>query len=139
MNDHLPHALPSVLIVDDERSVRYFLRRWLGDLGYPVLLAASATEALDAMQEEPVPIMLCDVLMPVHDGLWLAEQVRARWPETVIIMATGDQSLGTIMDSQRLGAVDYLTKPFGRELLLQALRRAEDRLTANHIDAPAAS
>jgi DNA-binding NtrC family response regulator len=70
--------------------------------------------------------MLCDVMMPGRDGLSLLEEVRRRWPQTAVIMATAVQDLDTIMRSRKDGAVDYITKPFGREPLLQALRRAEE-------------
>src|SRR5687768_2123810 len=87
---HVPApSWSSVLVVDDEPPVREFLTRWLAAWGYIVTTAGSAFEALEVMQAEPVPIMMCDIKMPGHDGLWLAEQVRARWPKTAIIIATG--------------------------------------------------
>lgn len=117
-----------VLVVDDETSVREFLRRWLEGWGYTVKQASSATDALEVMLAEPASIMLCDIKMPGHDGLWLAERVREKWPQTGIIMATALDNLDIVMKSQRLGAIDYVAKPFGRELLLQALRRATAKL-----------
>ena len=57
-------------------------------------------------------------------------RVRAQWPRTVIIMATGADDLETVMKSQRAGAVDYMRKPFGREFLRQALDRAQAALDA---------
>ena len=113
-----------VLVVDDEPPVREFLTRWLQGWGYAVKQAGSAAEALEVMFAEPASIMLCDVKMPGHDGLWLAERVRTQWPHTAIIMATSDVEIRTVLKSRTLGAVDYVTKPFGRELLLQALHRA---------------
>lgn len=71
--------------------------------------------------------MLCDVMMPVHDGLWLAEQVRTRWPQTAVIMASSAQDTDTVMRMRKHRAVDYVTKPFGREMLRQALQRASER------------
>jgi len=112
------------LVVDDEPPVREFLTRWLQDWGYAVKQAASASEALEVMLVEPASIMLCDIRMPGHDGLWLAEQVRARWPQTAVIMATAVTDMPTVLKSRHLGAVDYVTKPFGREMLRQAIRRA---------------
>lgn len=117
-----------VLIVDDEISIRKFLTRWLESWGYAVKAAAGADEALAVMREEPASIMLCDVMMPGRDGLSLLEEVRRRWPETMVIMATAVQDLQTVMRSRQDGAVDYVTKPFGRELLLQALGRAVEKM-----------
>jgi CheY-like chemotaxis protein len=113
-----------VMIVDDEESIRALLSRWLIGWGYTPRLAASANDALEQLAAAPASIVLCDVMMPVHDGLWLAEQIRARWPQTTLIMASGAQDMQTVTTSRRHGAVDYVTKPFGREMVLQALRRA---------------
>ena len=116
----------TVLVVDDEPPVRKFLTRWLEGWGYAVKQAGSAAEALEVMFAEPASIMVCDIKMPGgHDGLWPAERVRAQWPHTAIIMATGDLEIRTVLKSRALGAVDYVTKPFGRALLLQALQRAK--------------
>jgi DNA-binding NtrC family response regulator len=117
-----------VLIVDDEASIRSFLTRWLESWGYTVKAAGGVDEALAVMEEEPTSIMLCDVMMPGRDGLSLLEEVRRRWPKTVVIMATALQDLQTVMRSRDHGAIDYVTKPFGREPLLQALRRAEEKV-----------
>ena len=117
-----------VLVVDDEAPICRLLKRWLEAWGYAVKDAGSATDALAAMEAEPASIVLCDIRMPGHDGIWLAEQVRTKWPNTAIIMATGVDDFQTITRSQSVGAVDYVTKPFGRELLMQALQRAEAAL-----------
>ena len=120
----------TVLVVDDEPRVRELLRRWLEPWGYDVTEAGTASEALDVMLTEPASIVLLDIRMPGYDGFWLMERVRAKWPRTVIIMATGNDDLAVVMKSQRAGAVDYVTKPFGRELLRQALHRANAALDA---------
>jgi CheY-like chemotaxis protein len=111
--------------VDDEAPNRTLLSRWLEGWGYAVKQAASATEALERMLAEPASIILVDIAMPGHDGFWLVERIRQKWPKTAIIMATGADDMDGVMKSQRAGAVDYLLKPFGRELLRQALDRAE--------------
>lgn len=113
-----------VLIVDDEAPIRRLLARWLEGWGYAVKEAGNAPEALDAMLAEPASIVLCDIKMPEHDGLWLVERLRARWPTTAIIMATSVQNVQTVIKTRQEGVVDYITKPFGREAVLQALRRA---------------
>jgi DNA-binding NtrC family response regulator len=115
-----------VLIVDDETSIRDFLARWLQAWGYTVRTAESADAAVAQMTEEPARIMLCDVTMPGRDGLSLLAEVRDRWPSTAVIMATAVQDVRTVTQSRKDGAVGYVTKPFGRELLRQALQRAEE-------------
>ena len=120
---------PKVLIVDDERPVRALLIRWLAAWGYhQVREAASAVEALDAMEAEPADVMVCDIGMPEHDGLWLAEQVAGRWPSTAIVMGTGRDESEVVRSSRKVGAVAYVTKPFDRDLLRQAIDHASGRL-----------
>jgi CheY-like chemotaxis protein len=117
-----------VLVVDDEEAIRRLLTRWLSGWGYEAKEAGNADDAIEIMTAEPADIILCDVMMPVHDGIWLAEQVRGRWPQTAVIMASSAQDMETVMRMRKQGAVDYVTKPFGREMLRQALQRASNRL-----------
>jgi len=120
-----------VLVVDDEQAIRRLLTRWLSGWGYEATEAGTADEAIEMMTAEPADIMLCDVMMPVHDGIWLAEQVRSRWPQTAVIMASSAQDMETVMRMRKQGAVDYVTKPFGREMLRQALQRASERIQSS--------
>src|SRR5438876_373966 len=71
----------------------------------------------------PPAVALCDIRMPGHDGLWLAQQIRQEWPETAVIMATGVQDVASAVASLRQGVIDYLTKPFGRDRLRDAVSR----------------
>jgi DNA-binding NtrC family response regulator len=116
--------MPYVLVVDDERSIRVALRRRLEGWGYAVREAASATDALDIMLAEPAGIVISDIRMPQHDGLWLLQRIREQWPETGVIMVTGADDIASIEKSRTLGAAGYVLKPFDRELLRQALRQA---------------
>lgn len=113
-----------VLIVDDEAPIRMILTRWLNGWGYGTRDVGSALEAMDVMVADPPAILLCDVNMPEHDGLWLAEQVQVCWPRTAIIMSTARNDPQTIWTSRNLGAVAYVTKPYEQHLLRQALDRA---------------
>lgn len=114
----------SVLIVDDENTVRELMQRWLEAGGYSVTAAATAEEALGRLElDAPPAVALCDIRMPGHDGLWLAERIRQRYPETAVIMATGVRDVGPAVESLRNGVIDYLTKPFGRDRLGEAVSR----------------
>ncbi len=118
-----------ILIVDDEEQIRRLLSRWLTRWGYGNIRdVGSALEAMDAMNADPADILLCDVNMPEHDGLWLVEQVEACWPETAVVMSTGQDDPTTIRASRLKGAVAYVTKPFDAILLQQALERAAGQL-----------
>jgi putative two-component system response regulator len=113
----------SVLVVDDERRIRSLVSRWARSDGYSVTEAPSAEDALEEMTERPAAIAVCDIRMPNHDGLWLAEQLRKRFPATALIMATGVLELDAAVLSLRTRAVDYLSKPFTRMQLQMALER----------------
>jgi putative nucleotidyltransferase with HDIG domain len=112
-----------VLIVDDENGVRELMSRWLKADGYSVATAANAEEALGRLEATPSAVALCDIRMPGRDGLWLAERIRQRYPETAVIMATGVQEAGPAVHTLREGITDYLTKPFGRARLEEAVTR----------------
>ena len=112
-----------VLVVDDEPVVRGFLAHCLEEWGYAVQQAGSADDALDLMVANPASVVLVDVKMPGHDGLWLAERLRATWPGTPVVMASGIDDLQTIRQSRELGAVDYVTKPITPSQLREVLRR----------------
>jgi response regulator RpfG family c-di-GMP phosphodiesterase len=113
----------SVLVVDDENGVRDLMTRWLQSGGYSVASAGDADQALDLIEGSPPAVAFCDIRMPGHDGLWLADRIRHDYPETAVIMATGVQDVDAAVESLRQGAVDYLTKPFGRDRLREAVIR----------------
>lgn len=119
-----PRLADTILVVDDESGVRELMGRWLRAYGYEVICASSADEALALAAIEPPAIALCDVRMPGRDGLWLASRLRHDHPETAVIMATGVSDVGAAVASLRHGVVDYLTKPFGRDRLRDAVVRA---------------
>jgi putative two-component system response regulator len=114
----------SVLIVDDEPGVRHLMRRWLESRGYVVAVAAGADKALELLSAAPTAVALCDLRMPGHDGLWLADQLRREHPDTAVIIATGLNDVSAAIESLRRGVVEYLTKPFERDRLCEAVSRA---------------
>lgn len=113
----------SLLIVDDEPAVRHLMRRWLESRGYAVIVASGADKALELLAATPTAVALCDLRMPGHDGLWLVDQLRRQHPDTAVIIATGLNDAGAAVESLRQGVSDYLTKPFERDRLLEAVSR----------------
>jgi DNA-binding NtrC family response regulator len=113
-----------ILVVDDEASIREILSRRLQQWGHEVAVAPTAEAALEQMRQAPAEIILCDIIMPVHDGLWLFRQILASWPTTIFIAVSGTQDINTVLEMRKLGAVDFVPKPIGREMLHQALDRA---------------
>jgi CheY-like chemotaxis protein len=128
--------LAYVLVVDDQQIVRDFLKRCLEGAGLGVKQAGSAQIALEIMATAPASVVLCDVRMPVNDGLWLTERLRARWPDTPVIMITALEDEETVAACRKAGAFDYLTKPISSKQLLDAVRRA---MAAGETDAFEAS
>ena len=113
-----------ILVVDDEASVREILSRRLERWGHQVASAPSAEAALEKMKQSRPDIVLCDVIMPVHDGVWLLNQILELWPQMIFVAVSGAQDINTVMELRKLGAVDFVPKPIGREMLRQALDRA---------------
>ena len=111
----------TVLVIDDEENMRDLMSRWVRRLGHRVLVAASAEQALEVLETHEVAVAVCDVCLPGRDGLWLAAEVRTRWPDTAVVMATGLQDVGSAVAGLRRGVIDYLIKPFGRDRLREAL------------------
>jgi len=114
-----------VLIVDDEVPLRRLLQNWVEAQGAEVIEAGTAEEALERVKSEGAPaVALCDIRLPGKDGLWLAEQLHAIYPDTVVLMTTGVLEFGAAVHSLQAGVVDYLVKPFKRERLTEAVNRA---------------
>ena len=113
-----------ILVVDDEAAIRDILTRRLTQWGHIVESAHGAEAALTALAAQPADIVFCDVIMPGLDGAWLAKQIQERWPRTVIVAVSGAQEMSTVVKMRQYGAVDYVAKPVGREMLRQALDRA---------------
>jgi DNA-binding NtrC family response regulator len=105
-----------VLLVDDEPRVRASLKLVLEPV-YEVLEAADAQEGLDLFKKESPNLVLLDVILPGTDGLSVLENMRTDDPTIPVIMLTGTKSVKTAVDAMKLGAADYLSKPFDIEEL----------------------
>jgi len=119
--------MTSVLIVDDEPAIRDIMARWVASLGLQSKTAASADEALDALRTSHFDLAVIDVLMPGHDGLWLANQLQRDHPHTAVVIATAYTSL-LEDDTQdpniaNCPIADFLVKPFQRDRFVLALDR----------------
>ena len=115
-------SLTSVLIVDDEPAVRDLMARWVTALGLRPQTASSADEALASLRLRHYDLAVIDVMMPGHDGLWLANEMRRDHPHTAVIVATAYSELLT-GDAQRAPIADFLIKPFQRERFALAVDR----------------
>src|SRR5581483_669930 len=131
-NDAASTQPPTVLVVDDDRAVREVLSAVLKEEGYPVRQAASADAALQMLRGDDLPLLLCDVKMPEHDGLWLLDHVLQRHPHAAVVMLTGFGDTESAVDCLKRGAADYLLKPPRVTELVRAIERAwsKSRLTS---------
>jgi len=111
----------SVLVVDDDISLRPMLAAWVNRFGYCAFEADCAETALDRLDESATDIALCDVNMPGHDGVWLAAQIRRRCPTTAVIMATSVDDVDVAVSTLKNDVVDYILKPFDSARLGEAL------------------
>ncbi|HWR17328.1 MAG TPA: sigma-54 dependent transcriptional regulator [Terriglobales bacterium] len=104
---------PLIFVVDDEPTMLRYLRTLLEVEGYRVESATNGAEAMERLRQPPVPdLLLLDVLMPVLDGLQTLEQVRALHPQLKVVMLSCVSDTRKVVQAIRLGAQDYLTKPF---------------------------
>ncbi len=117
-----------ILLVDDEQGIRKVLGITLSDLGYEVHTAADANEALTQFDKLKPPIVLTDIKMPGMGGVELLQAIKARKPETEVIMITGHGDMDLAIRSLQLDACDFVTKPINHDSLLIALKRANERL-----------
>lgn len=119
----------SILVVDDERTIREVLRRYLERDGYRVREAADGQAALEAVQEEAPDLIVLDLMLPGVDGLTVARRIRAG-ASVPIVMLTAKGELEDRIEGLELGADDYVVKPFSpREVALRVsavLRRMEE-------------
>src|SRR5689334_16930825 len=122
---------PTVLVVDDDRAVRDVLSAVLREEGYPVRQGVSAEAALQRLHGGDLPLVLCDVKMPEHDGFWLLDQVLHRHPYAAVVMLTGYGDTESAVECLKRGAADYLLKPPRVTELVRAIERAwsKSRLT----------
>ena len=113
----LPHKKIKIIVVDDELSIRESLRGWLQQDGYQVETAAGGPEALAKNAANRFDIMLIDVKMPEMDGLTLLQKIKEIDSDIAIVMMTAHGAIRDAVEAIKLGAYDYLLKPFELEEL----------------------
>jgi UDP-3-O-acyl N-acetylglucosamine deacetylase len=114
----------AILVVDDEEKIRGTLRGVLADEGFEVLEAADGRRALELLEAAAPRLAIVDVWMPDVDGIELVERMRALAPGMPIIVISGHGTIETAVRVIRLGAFDFLEKPFPLDALLQVVERA---------------
>jgi DNA-binding NtrC family response regulator len=113
-----PEAATTVLLVDDYEAMRVFGKRVLEGSGYRCTTAANAVEARQYLCEQTFDLAVLDVNMPGESGLDLAKSIRADYPDTAVLMATGVDDLRAAASALKAGAYGYLVKPYEANHLL---------------------
>jgi DNA-binding NtrC family response regulator len=114
----------TVLLIDDDESLRRVVEYNLHEEGYRVLTAADGAAGWQTFQAETVDLVLTDVRMPEMDGVEVLTRIKAMQPDVPVIMLTAHGTINSAVEAMKLGAFDYLTKPFNREQLKAAVRKA---------------
>jgi len=120
--------MATIWVIDDEESVADVLCGMLQQLGYETRFFQDPRQALDAYQAGKADVVMTDIRMPTMDGLEFTRTLRARDPRAVVILITGFPSVSDAVEAIKMGAADYLTKPFRmEEIRLRVLRALEAR------------
>lgn len=123
--------MAKLLIIDDEKNMRWALSRALRSEGLEILTAGSGLEGLALLREEKPDLVLLDLKLPGLDGLSVLRQIKAEMPLVTVIIMTAYGSIETAVEAIKAGAYDYITKPFDLEAVKLVLARAlqNQRLT----------
>lgn len=124
---HLPQPVADfgperILIVDDEPGVRRYLLRAVEGRGYSAESVDSAAAALERVSSGEFAVVLADVRMPVHDGIWLLRRIRESDLDVAVVMVTGESEVHTAVDCLTQGATNYVIKPANPDVLAHAVR-----------------
>jgi DNA-binding NtrC family response regulator len=131
-------ARERLLIVDDAVDTLEVLERNLSAQGYEVLRAQAVAQAVELLALTPVDLVITDLKMPGASGLELVRHVREKLPDTAVMMITGYASIEGAVEAVKLGAEDYLPKPFTQDELQTAVSRALGKLERRRAERPGA-
>jgi DNA-binding NtrC family response regulator len=124
---------PTILIVDDDEAVGRVLGALLKQGGFSVEVATRPTSGLEVLGARPIDMVIADLRMPEMNGIELLRRVRADWPEIPVAMLTAHGSVDDAVEAMKLGAVDFLQKPFDRDEIMYVVKKSLNIASA---DAP---
>ena len=116
-----------ILVVDDEEVVRDLLQRTLTEAGYDVTTAADGEEALSAVSQGEVEVVLLDIKMPGMSGIEVLGKLTTDWPDICVIVVTAVVDTQTAVEALKMGAYDYITKPFNRDNVVRKVQEAIEK------------
>jgi DNA-binding NtrC family response regulator len=107
-----------ILVIDDEDIVRLSCSRTLVPEGYELKMAKNGIEGIKMLEEESFDLVLTDLKMPNMDGIEVLGTIKEKWPKTDVVIVTGYQTVETAVKAIKLGAFDYIEKPFTPDTLI---------------------
>src|SRR5205085_979421 len=116
-----------VLLVDDEAPVRQAVAQWLGLAGFQLLAHDRAGAALPFLSADFAGVLVTDLKMEEMDGMELLRRAQQADPELRVVVITGHGDVETAVEAMRLGAYDFIEKPFAPERFLEIVRRASEK------------
>ena len=116
------------MVVDDDVIVIKSCRRILEAEGFEVTTVPSADEALEKIKIYDFDLLLVDVKMPKHDGIFLMREIKKNWPNIPIIIMSGYPTPETMADVLKLGAVQFIPKPFKPDELMKSIRQVTQKI-----------
>jgi len=116
-----------ILIIDDEEGMRHALSVILKKAEYEPTAVATAADALKAVEDHVFELVLCDIRMPGMDGMEFLREAKKRGFEAPIIMMSAYGTIDTAVEAMKIGAYDYVSKPFKKDEILLTLKKAEER------------
>jgi DNA-binding NtrC family response regulator len=118
-------AIEKILVIDDERAIRQALEGWLRDKRYGVSSADSIASGDRLLRGDSFDLVFLDLKLPDGNGIELLERIQKMPERPHVVMMTGEATLDSVIAAMRLGAFDYLVKPFGKDNIELIIRRAE--------------
>ena len=117
---------PTILIIDDEESIRTLLQISLSHRGFEVLTAENGEKGIEIFKTRNPPIVLTDIKMPGIDGIEVLRKIRALDAEAEVIVITGHGDMASAIEALKLEASDFITKPIKDDILMHAINRAKE-------------
>ncbi len=118
----LPQLVPRILVVDDDPAVRQQLERLYAHAGYEVAAVGSAEGALERLEVGDIDLVVTDIRMPGLSGIELTEKMQKLYPDVPVIVITGHADISSAVEVLKLGAADYIVKPFNAAAIQESTR-----------------
>jgi len=117
-----------ILVVDDEESIRRLMEKELSNMRRSVCTADSARQAFELIEQQPFDVIVADIRLPDGDGIELLEKFKQTIPDVEVILITGYGNVENAVEAMKLGAYDYITKPFTLDRVELVVEKAYQRV-----------